>query len=254
MALTEDSGRWEPTAISLAATRTPKGWRLSGTKMFVLDGHAADTLIVAARQTGTEGVDGVSLFLVPGDSAGVHRTPLATMDPTRKQARLEFRDAAAVPLGTPGQGWEPLSAALDQAAVFLSAEILGGAQRCLDMAVEYAKTRVQFGRPIGSFQAIKHKCADMLLLVESARSAVHQAAWMASQGSADLPAVASIAKSYCADAYMRVAGENVQIHGGIGFTWEHDAHLYFKRAKASQVLFGDSRYHRARVAELVGIR
>ncbi|MGH8981131.1 MAG: acyl-CoA dehydrogenase family protein, partial [Acidimicrobiales bacterium] len=142
---------------------------------------------------------------------------------------------------------------LQHASVGLSNEMVGGAQKVLDMSVEYAKVRVQFGRPIGSFQAIKHKCADMLLEVESARSAAYYAGWVAAEDSDELPVVASLAKSYCSEAYFHAAAENIQIHGGIGFTWEHDAHLYFKRAKSSELLFGDPAYHRELLAQRIGI-
>jgi alkylation response protein AidB-like acyl-CoA dehydrogenase len=146
-----------------------------------------------------------------------------------------------------------VAAALDRSLTLLAAEQVGGADRCLEMAVDYAKVRVQFGRPIGSFQAIKHKCADMLLDVESAKSAAYYAAWSAAAGSDEVPVAAALAKAYCSNAYYNTAAENIQIHGGIGFTWEHDAHLYFKRAKSSQLLFGDPHTHRARLADLVGI-
>jgi alkylation response protein AidB-like acyl-CoA dehydrogenase len=175
------------------------------------------------------------------------------MDQTRKLARLDFTGVRAELLGEEGAGWAPLSRTLDQAAVCLSAEMVGGAQRCLDMSVEYAKARVQFGRPIGSFQAIKHKCADMLLEVESARSAVAYAGGAAADDDGELPVAASLAKAYCSDAYSHAAAENIQIHGGIGFTWEHDAHLYFKRAKSSEILLGDATFHRELVAQRVGI-
>ncbi|MBV8160638.1 MAG: acyl-CoA dehydrogenase, partial [Acidimicrobiia bacterium] len=203
---------------------------------------------VAAR-TG----DNVSLFTVAGDAEGLTRTPLATMDQTRKQARLEFSGTPAKLLGTEGEGWPVLSRVLALAAVALAAEQVGGAQKCLDMSVEYAKVRVQFGRPIGSFQAIKHKCADMLLEVESAKSAAYYAGWAAAELNDELPTVASLAKAYCSDAYFHAAAENIQIHGGIGFTWEHDAHLYFKRAKSSQLLLGDPTYHRELLAQRIGI-
>ena len=162
-------------------------------------------------------------------------------------------DVAARPLGEPGAGWAALSKTLDQAAVGLSNEMVGGAQKVLEMAVDYAKVRVQFGRPIGSFQAIKHKCADMLLEVESAKSAAYYAAWAAAEDNEELPVVASLAKAYCSDAYFHAAAENIQIHGGIGFTWEHDAHLYFKRAKASELFLGDGAYHRERLANRIGL-
>jgi alkylation response protein AidB-like acyl-CoA dehydrogenase len=216
--------------------------------MFVLDGHTANLIIVAAK-TG----ENVSLFTVAGDAPGLTRTALATMDQTRKQARLEFSGTPAKLLGTEGEGWTVLSRVLDLAAVALAAEQVGGAQKCLDMSVDYAKVRVQFGRPIGSFQAIKHKCADMLLEVESAKSAAYYAGWAGAELNDELPTVASLAKAYCSDAYFHAAAENIQIHGGIGFTWEHDAHLYFKRAKSSQLLLGDPTYHRELLAQRIGI-
>ncbi|GMT39247.1 hypothetical protein NHP20013_13870 [Helicobacter bizzozeronii] len=188
-----------------------------------------------------------------GDAAGLTRTALATMDQTRKQAKLAFDGVEATLLGTDGAGWDTLSTVLDLAAVGLAAEEVGGAQYVLEMAVQYAKDRVQFGRPIGSFQAIKHKCADMLLEVESAKSAAYYAGWCASELNDELPAVASLAKAYCSDAYFHAAAENIQIHGGIGFTWEHPAHLYFKRAKSSELLFGDPSYHRELLAQRIGI-
>jgi alkylation response protein AidB-like acyl-CoA dehydrogenase len=175
------------------------------------------------------------------------------MDMTRKQARLDFDGVAARPLGDVGNGWPAMSKTLDQAAVAIANESIGGAQKCLEMAVEYAKVRVQFGRPIGSFQAIKHKCADMLLEVESGKSAAYYAAGAAAEDSDELPTVASLAKAYVSDAYFHAAAENIQIHGGIGFTWEHDAHLYFKRAKSSEILLGDATYHRELLAQRIGI-
>ena len=156
-------------------------------------------------------------------------------------------------IGADGGGWDILSTVLDLAAVGLAAEQVGGAQFVLEMAVQYAKDRVQFGRPIGSFQAIKHKCADMLLEVESAKSAAYYGLWCASEMNDELPSVASLAKAYCSEAYFHATAENIQIHGGIGFTWEHPAHLYFKRAKSSELLFGDPTYHREQLAQRIGI-
>jgi alkylation response protein AidB-like acyl-CoA dehydrogenase len=248
LAMTEDSGRWDAEGITATATKSGDGYTIDGHKMFVLDGHTANLIIVAAK-TG----DSISLFTVSGDAEGLTRTPLATMDQTRKQARLEFAGTPAKLLGTEGEGWPVLSRVLDLAAVALAAEQVGGAQKCLDMSVDYAKVRVQFGRPIGSFQAIKHKCADMLLEVESAKSAAYYAGWAAAELNDELPTVASLAKAYCSDAYFHAAAENIQIHGGIGFTWEHDAHLYFKRAKSSQLLLGDPTYHRELLAQRIGI-
>jgi alkylation response protein AidB-like acyl-CoA dehydrogenase len=253
LAFTEPSGKWDAAGIEMVASTSGDGHTLDGTKMFVLDGHLADLIVVAARLEGTTGEEGISLFAVDGDAEGLTRTPLATMDQTRKQAKLEFAAVPARLLGTAGDAWPALSKTLDQAAVALANESVGGAQKVLDMSVEYAKVRVQFGRPIGSFQAIKHKCADMLLEVESAKSAAYYAAWAAAEDNDELPVTASLAKAYCSDAYFHAAAENIQIHGGIGFTWEHDAHLYFKRAKSSELLFGDATYHRELLAQRIGI-
>ncbi len=248
VAFTEPSGKWDEAGITMEASGSGSDWTLNGTKMFVLDGHTANLIIVAAR-TGK----GVSLFTVAGDAAGLTRTALSTMDQTRKQAKLEFSNTPATLLGAEGEGWTILNSVLDLAAVGLAAEQVGGAQKVLEMAVEYAKVRVQFGRPIGSFQAIKHKCADMLLEVESAKSAAYYGMWCAAEMNDELPSVASLAKAYCSEAYFHATAENIQIHGGIGFTWEHPAHLYFKRAKSSELLFGDPTYHRELLAQRIGI-
>jgi alkylation response protein AidB-like acyl-CoA dehydrogenase len=253
LAFTEPNGKWDADGITLEAKGSGSEYTLDGTKMFVLDGHTADLIVVVARSAGTSGEDGISFFTVAGDAPGLTRTPLATMDQTRKQARLEFAGVKAQPLGAQGSGWAALSTTLDQAAVGLSNEMVGGAQFVLEESVQYAKDRVQFGRPIGSFQAIKHKCADMLLEVESAKSAAYYAAWAAAEGNDEVPVVASLAKAYCSDAYFHAAAENIQIHGGIGFTWEHNAHLYFKRAKSSEILLGDATYHRELLAQRIGI-
>jgi alkylation response protein AidB-like acyl-CoA dehydrogenase len=248
VAMTEENGRWDESGVTATASRDGDIWKLNGAKHYVLDGHTAALIIMTAR---TE--QGVSLFAVDGDAAGMSRTALATMDQTRKQAKIELSNTPARLIGTDGAGWDTMVRVLDRAAVALAAEQVGGAQMVLDMAVEYAKVRVQFGRPIGSFQAIKHKCADMLLEVESAKSAAYYAAWCASEDNDELPAMASLAKSYCSEAYFHAASENIQIHGGIGFTWEHPAHLYFKRAKSSELLFGDPTYHRELLAQRIGL-
>ncbi len=253
LAFTEPNGRWDASGITMEATPDGDDFRLEGTKHFVLDGHTADLVVVAARAPGSEGTGGISFFTVAGDAEGLARQALTTMDQTRKQAKLEFAGVRAQLLGEEGAGWDALSKTLDQAAVALSNEMIGGAQFVLDMAVQYAKDRVQFGRPIGSFQAIKHKCADMLLEVESGKSAAYYASWAAAEDNDELPVVASLAKAYCSDAYFHAAAENIQIHGGIGFTWEHDAHLYFKRAKSSEILLGDATYHRELLAQRIGI-
>ena len=248
LASTEPSGKWDESGITMTAKGSGSKFTLDGTKMFVIDGHTASLILVAAR-TGK----GVSLFAVDGNAKGLTRTALSTMDQTRKQAKLEFKGVEGELVGTEGKGWEVLSKVFDLAAVGLAAEQVGGAQKVLDMAVEYAKVRVQFGRPIGSFQAIKHKCADMLLEVESAKSAAYYGMWCASEMNDELASVASLSKAYCSEAYFHAAAENIQIHGGIGFTWEHPAHLYFKRAKSSELLFGDPAYHREQLAQRIGI-
>jgi alkylation response protein AidB-like acyl-CoA dehydrogenase len=175
------------------------------------------------------------------------------MDQTRKQARLSLESVPARLIGTEGGAWPVVSHALDRAAIALAAEQVGGAQRVLEMSVEYAKVRVQFGRPIGSFQAVKHKCADMLMAVESAKSAAYYAAWAAAEDNDEVPVMASLAKAYCSEAYFQAASDNIQIHGGIGFTWDHPAHLYFKRAKSSELILGDPAYHRELLAQRIGI-
>ncbi len=248
LAFTEPSGKWDEAGITMQATASGDGHTLSGTKSFVLDGSTASLIIVAARTAA-----GVSLFAVDGGAAGLTRTVLSTMDQTRKQAKLDFDNTPATLIGEDGKGWDVLSTVLDLAAVGLAAEQVGGAQFVLEMAVQYAKDRVQFGRPIGSFQAIKHKCADMLLEVESAKSAAYYGLWCASEMNDELPSVASLSKAYCSEAYFHATAENIQIHGGIGFTWEHPAHLYFKRAKSSELLFGDPTYHREQLAQRIGI-
>jgi alkylation response protein AidB-like acyl-CoA dehydrogenase len=256
VAYTERNGRWDASGIETRTEHRGTSFILNGTKTFVLDGHTAELLVVGARRGDSPGEAGVCLFVVPAKTPGIERRLLPTMDQTRKQAELTFHDVhvpAAALIGTAGEGWPILSSALDLAAVALAAEQLGGAQRCLDMSVAYAKQRVQFGRPIGSFQAIKHKCADMLLRVESARSASYYAGWAASVQEAELPALASLAKAYCSDAYFHCAAEALQIHGGVGFSWEYDVHLYFKRAKSSETLLGDASYHRELVAQRIGL-
>jgi len=251
LAFTEPNGRWDAEGITMTATPSGDGVTLDGTKMFVLDGHVADLVVTVARRPGTTGTDGIGFYAVRADAAGLTRTPLTTMDQTRKQAKLEYAGVAAEPIGD--GAWPALSKTLDQAAIALCNEMVGGAQFVLEEAVQYAKDRVQFGRPIGSFQAIKHKCADMLLEVESAKSAAYYGSWVAAEDNEELPVVAPLAKAYCSEAYFHAAAENIQIHGGIGFTWEHNAHLYFKRAKSSEILLGDATYHRELLAQRIGI-
>jgi alkylation response protein AidB-like acyl-CoA dehydrogenase len=255
VALTEPSGRWDAEGVTLVAVQSGDGWRLDGVKLFVPDAAVADHMIVAAR-TRSEGEDGVTLFLVSGRPAGMTVKPLKTLDMTRRWYEVRF-EGVGVPasgvMGAVDQGWAPLRRALDWGAAGLCAEMVGGAQHVLDTSVEYAKTRQQFGKPIGIYQAVSHKLADMLLETESARSATYYAAWAVDADAPDRTLAASMAKAYTSDAYRRAAGNGIQVHGGIGFTWEHDMHLYFKRAKASEVTLGDATYHRELVAQALDL-
>jgi len=256
LAFAERNNRMDAVGVEATHAKSGSGYILRGDKSYVLDGHTADLLIVAARSEGSAGAEGVSLFLVKGDTDGLKRSWLPTMDQTRRLASVELRDVAVTDdalLGQEGRGWETCERTLDLARIALAAEQVGAAEICLDMSVEYAKVRNQFGRPIGSFQSIKHKCADMLMMIESARSAAFYASALAAQGNEDLEEAASSAKAYCSDTFFHCAAETIQIHGGIGFTWEHAAHIYFKRAKATEILFGDPSFHRERVAQRMGL-
>jgi alkylation response protein AidB-like acyl-CoA dehydrogenase len=256
LAQLEPNARWDAEGVQLEAKKDGAGWKLSGTKLFVPDAHIADRLIVAARAPGSKGAEGVTLFLVDAKAAGVKTTLLKTMDQTRKLCEVVL-DGVAVGadavLGTAGEGWKLLDRVVDRGKVGISAEMCGGAQKVLEMSVDYAKVREQFGRPIGSFQAIQHKCANMLVEVESSKSATYYAAWAVANDVPEAPLAAAMAKAYTSDAYRHTAGEGIQIHGGIGFTWEHDMHIYFKRAKSSEVTFGDATWNREIVAQLIGL-
>ena len=249
LAVAEDQRGWDTAGTETTAVAGADGSMLiTGVKTYVVDGQHADLFVVSA--TGHDG--SVGLYAVEaGPKVAV--TALDTLDLTRPQARVCFNAAPGRALTDAADTERVTRRVLATAAVMLAAEQVGGAQRCLDMAVAYAKVRVQFGRPIGSFQAIKHKCADMLLDVESARSAAYYAASVLDEGGEDPEVAAALAKAHCSVANTRVAGENIQIHGGIGFTWEHPAHLYYKRAKTSEFLYGDPAWHRERLADLVGI-
>jgi alkylation response protein AidB-like acyl-CoA dehydrogenase len=244
LAFTEPNGRWDTAGIEATATPAQEKFRLDGVKSFVLDGHTADLIVVLARSPGSTGDEGLSFFTVPGDAPGLARRALKVMDPTRKQARLEFRVVEADLLGEVGGAAVPLAKTLTQAAVCLANEMVGGAERLRQSALDYANLRVQFGRTIASFQSMKHKQADMLVDVELARSAAYYAAAAADEDDVELPALASLAKACASDAYMQTAINTIQIHGGIGFTWDNDTHLWFKRAKSSEVFLGDPAYHR----------
>jgi alkylation response protein AidB-like acyl-CoA dehydrogenase len=243
-------------AIEATYSKRGDGYVLRGSKHYVVDGHTSDLIIVTARAEGSRGSEGICSFVVPGDAAGLTRTWTPSMDQTRRLATIVLdgvKVAADACVGAEGDAWHSCERTLDLARIALAAEQVGAAEMCLDMSVEYAKVRHQFGRPIGSFQAIKHKCADMLTMVESARSAAFHASAVAGQDEVDLSEAASSAKAFCSDAFFHCAAENIQIHGGIGFTWEHPAHMYFKRAKASEVLLGDPAFHRERVAHRMGL-
>ena len=237
------------------ARESAGAYALSGTKLFVEDAHLADILVVAARtRDGSTMEDGVSLFLVPRDAPGLYVSVLPTIDETRKLCEVRL-DNVAVPvgglLGEWHRGWMPLSRVIARATVALSAEMCGGAQQVLDMTVAYAKIRIAFGKPIGSYQGVKHQAADMLVALENAKSLTYYAAWAVDQGLDEAPLAVSMAKAAASDMYRKVAGTGIQLHGGIGMTWEHDLQLYFKRAKASEVAFGDASWHRERVARLL---
>jgi alkylation response protein AidB-like acyl-CoA dehydrogenase len=248
LALLEEDARWDEKGVRLTAEKIGNGYQLNGLKLFVPDAHVSDVLVCAARTA-----EGVTLLLVDRQHRGVNTRLLKTMDQTRKLCEVTFDKVQVGPeavLGTPGKGWDSLARVIDRSKVALCAEMCGGAQKVLDMSVEYAKVREQFGRPIGSFQAIQHKCANMLVQVESAKSATYYAAWAVANAVSEAPLAAAMAKAYCSDAYRQVTAEGIQIHGGIGFTWEHDLHLYFKRAKGSEVTFGDATWNRELVARL----
>lgn len=253
LAVAEAEGVWSPDAISLTAKSAGDSYRLDGIKSFVVDGHTADQIVVVAREPGSRGSDGLSFFLVLGDADGLSRRGLTTLDPTRKLAELSFEGVSGALIGELGTGADALSRTLDQAVIGLANEMVGGAQKVLETAVDYAKVRMQFGRAIGSFQSIKHRCADLLLEVEHAKSAAYYAAAAAAEGQDDVPALACLAKATCSDVYRRVASASIQIHGGVGFTWENDTHLYFKRARSSEVFLGTPDEHREQLLQRWGI-
>jgi alkylation response protein AidB-like acyl-CoA dehydrogenase len=244
LAFTEPNGRWDATGIETTATSVGDRFRLDGVKSFVVDGHTSDLIVVLARRPGSIGNDGLSFFTVPGDTPGLNRRPLKVLDPTRKQARLELGSVEADLLGEEGAAASAFAKTMTQAAACLANEMVGGAERLRQSALDYANLRVQFGRTIASFQSMKHKQADMLVDVELAKSAAYAAASAASEDDPDLPALASLAKAAASDAYMQTAINTIQIHGGIGFTWDNDTHLWFKRAKSSEVFLGDPAWHR----------
>jgi alkylation response protein AidB-like acyl-CoA dehydrogenase len=249
LALLDADLDWDPAAMTARAEKTPRGWALSGTKRFVPWAHVANVLLIPARAP-----EGPTLFLVDPSAAGLKLSPVQGMDLSTRWVQIDMDKvpaAADAVLGTPGQAAPLLSSLVRRGAVGAAAEMLGASRRCLDMAVGYAKVREQFGQPIGSFQAIRHKCAEMLLEVENSHSAVYYAAWALDAKAEDGELAASVAKAYVGDAARKVCGEAIQVHGGIGFTWEYDLHIYFKRAKALEPMYGDADYHREQIVRRV---
>jgi alkylation response protein AidB-like acyl-CoA dehydrogenase len=250
LAHVEPGGAWSQHAVAVTATRGGGGWLLRGEKAHVVDGASANLLLVTARTA-----DGIGLFALSAPAAGIAIEPTELIDQTRRYAHPRFDDAPAELVGGihPVGEHPGLTRALALAAISLAAEQLGGAERLLEMTVEYARLRTQFGRPIGSFQAIKHSCVDLLLAVEGARSAVYEATWSVDEGAPDIRLAASLAKAVASEVYYRAAQVAIQVHGGIGFTWEHPAHLYYRRAKCSELYLGDPAYHRQLIAEQLGV-
>jgi len=246
-AFAEQRSARPPVTIATTATADGEGWSIAGEKHFVLDGNAAAVIYVLARAEG-----GPAVFAVDADAAGLDVKSLATVDQTRKQCRVRFADTPARLIGQLGTGMEVFEAALDACAVAFISEQAGAARRAVEMATEYAKTRYQFGRAIGSFQAVKHMCADMLLEAESALSAARFIAKQFADHAPSRIADLALAQAYCADAFVFVAATNIQVHGGIGFTWEHPAHLYLRRARSSAQLLGSPSWHRERYMQEIG--
>jgi alkylation response protein AidB-like acyl-CoA dehydrogenase len=245
-AVADRAGAFDPAAVTVTASRSGEQWTLTGTVPRVVDGGVADDLLVAAH-----GPDGVALFVVDEAESGVARTPLVTLDLTRPQATIAFSDARARLVADAAEAPRVIEHALQVGSALLAVEQVGAAQHLLDLSVEYAKTRLQFGRPIGSFQAVKHRLADLLVDVEHARSTAYHAIWALTDGSDDPALATSIAQATASAAFARVSTDTIQVHGGIGFTWEHQAHLYFKRATTDAALLGSAEQHRSRVAALV---
>jgi alkylation response protein AidB-like acyl-CoA dehydrogenase len=250
IAIAEASGRFDAGGIELKATKKGGGYTLSGEKFFVPEAHVADAIIVAARTSSGAGENGITLLCVPAREKGITVTQLKTVDMTRRMCHVKFDNVQAETiLGQENAGWPVLRRVLNVATSALSTEMVGTAQKALDIAVEYAKTRVQFGKPIGSFQAVKHKCVDMMVSVENSRSLAYYAAWTVDERVAEAATAVPMAKAYASDMAKNVTSEAIQVHGGIGFTWEHDMHLYHRRALAGEANLGNAPVHRETVAK-----
>lgn len=249
VALLEESADWNPERVTLKAEVANGGYRLDGTKMFVSDAETAGVILCVGRLD-----DELAIFSLDRNTKGITISPMPAIDQTRKLYRVEFRQILASEDSLLARGdaaAAALRAATREATVAVCAELVGAMQWIMSTTVEYAKTREQFGRPIGSFQAVAHRCADMLLYLESSRSATYYAAWAVSVDDPEADRAVSIAKAYCSDSARETGNSGIQVHGGIGFTWEHDLHLYYKRAKSSEILFGDATYHRELIAKMI---
>jgi alkylation response protein AidB-like acyl-CoA dehydrogenase len=255
VAFTELSGLIGPEGITLPAKRRGDSFVLNGTKAYVTDAHVADRLVIAARTSVRDSPElGVTLFLVDRNTIGVKVTPTKSLDMSRQLSTVTLTDVVAPPesiLGEVDHGWPVLNLGFQTGSVLLAAESIGGAQKVLDMTVDYAKVRRQFGRAIGGFQAVKHRLAEMLMKVEIGRTAEYYAGWAVSESSEELPIAASMAKAFCTEIYTQIVEAGIQTHGGIGFTWEHDLHLYLRRAKSNEMFLGQPSHHREAVAQLV---
>jgi alkylation response protein AidB-like acyl-CoA dehydrogenase len=249
LALAESSGRFDAEGVQLKATKSGNDYVINGEKFFVPDAHVANAMAVAVR-TGGSGEKGITLVIVPTNTAGVTITQLKTVDLTRRLCHVKFDNVkTSTLLGKEGEAWPILRRVLDVATAALSAEMVGTAQKALDMSVDYAKTRVQFGKPIGSFQAVKHKCVDMMVAVENARSLTYYACWTVDEKTPEAATAVPMAKAYASDMAKNVTSEAIQVHGGIGFTWEHDMHLFHRRALAGEANLGNAPVHRESVAK-----
>lgn len=254
LAYVEPGGKYRPPDVALTATSDGSDFLLAGEKSYVLDGHTADAIVVVARSGESDG--DLTLFSVPADAAGLTRTQAHSVDPTRRFASLSFdsvRVPAAAVIGEAGNGWPTLATTMQLGSVALAAESLGAAQHCFDTALTYTKDRFQFGRPIASFQAVKHICADLLMSVEGSRSAAYYAGWVAAEQRDELPAIAPLAKAQACEALWDSARANIQLHGGIGFTYEHEAHYYYRRATTNRVLLGDTAFNREMLLQGLGV-
>jgi alkylation response protein AidB-like acyl-CoA dehydrogenase len=254
LALLEETDRIDAAGITLKAKKTRDGYLLSGTKMFVPFAAVADVLLTAVRTSG-RGEEGISLLLLERTTPGLTLTPLDIFDQTRRVYEVTLHNVTITKsalVGSEGSGWKILSRLLDAAAVALAADSLGGSQKSLEMAVDYTKVRTQFNRPIASFQALKHLAAEMASEIEPARALVWYAAYAFDTLPREASRAASLAKARLAEVYSRTTNRAVQMHGGIGFTWEHDMHFWFKRAKWNEFAFGDAAFHRERLAQIEG--